>query len=89
MSAFRYKATNSTGKILTGVVEADTPADAERRIASRGLKPLEVQAAVLPKPRRLVTEAPKRRVWPWVTLGVVALVAAAFYAYLRQRGTLP
>jgi len=64
MPAFRYKATNSTKKIFTGVVEADSLDDARRRIESRGLKALEVQPAVLKKPRRLVEEAPRRRIWP-------------------------
>jgi len=83
MPAFRYKATNSTKKIFTGVVEADSLDDARRRIESRGLKALEVQPAVLKKPRRLVEEAPRRRIWPWVLVGVLALVSAGVVAYLR------
>ena len=86
MPAFRYKATNRTKKIFTGVVEAESLDDARRRIESRGLKPLEVQPAVLKKPRRLMEAVPRRQVWPWVVAGLVGLVSAAVVAYLRMNG---
>lgn len=83
MPAFRYKATNGSRKVFNGVVEADTLADAHRRLESRGLKPLQVQPAVLRKPRRLVSEAPPRRVWPWVLLALAVVGGAAAYLFTR------
>lgn len=85
MPAFRYKATNSTKKIFTGVVEAENLDDARRRIESRGLQALEVQPAVLKKPHRLVDAPRRRQIWPWVMAGVIGLISAAVVAYLRQQ----
>ena len=85
MPAFRYKATNSTKKIFTGVVEAENLDDAQRRIESRGLQSLEVQPAVLKKPHRLVDAPRRRQIWPWVIAGVIGLISAVVVAYLRQQ----
>ena len=82
MPAFRYKATNSTKKPFSGVVEADDLVDARRRIESRGLTPISLQPAVLTKPRRFVTEAPPRRSWPWLALGILLLAAAAVWLFV-------
>lgn len=71
MPNFRYKATNSTGKMMNGVIEADSADDAQRRLSGRGLKPVQVQAAVLPKPRRFRFATPQgsnRGVWVVVIL---------------------
>lgn len=81
MPHFRYKASTSAGKVHNGVVEADTLADARRRIESRGLNPIEVQPAVLPKPRPAAPAARPRGKGGLVALLLLLLVAAAFAAW--------
>ena len=82
MPVFRYKATNSTKKRFSGVVDADDLADARRRLESRGLTLISVQAAVLPMPRHVVAERAPRRWWPWLVLGLVLLAAVAGWLFM-------
>lgn len=78
MPNFRYKATNNTGKMMNGVIEADSSADAHRRLSGRGLRPVQVQTAVLPKPKKfnIATEAPSHR-GLWITLVLLVLLTGA------------
>lgn len=78
MANFRYKASNSTGKIMNGVIEADSPQDAQRRLSGRGLKPITVQVAVLPKPRRFAVAVERASGGGrWVIWAVLLLGAGA------------
>jgi len=78
MPNFRYKATNSTGKMMNGVIEADTAEDAQRRLSGRGLRPVHVQPAILPKPRTF-SYAPAEKSYRalWIVLAVLVIIGAA------------
>jgi type II secretory pathway component PulF len=82
MPNFRYKASNSAGKMMNGVIEADSPADAQRRLSGRGLRPVQVQLAVLPKPRRFAlapAEGPRWGLWLASILALLAAGGAALW----------
>jgi type II secretory pathway component PulF len=79
---YRYKAANSTGKVLNGVVEADSLQDAQHRLSGRGLRPLQIQVAKLPKPRRLVSMPEGASLaWLWLLLILVVLGAGALWYF--------
>ena len=42
MAVFEYKALNSKGDQLTGIIDADTPADARSKLRKQGIFPIEV-----------------------------------------------
>lgn len=87
MPAFRYKAKDANGKMVTGIVTADHARDAHYRIEGRGHQVIEINAAVLRKPRSQVDFVPRRSyamvakhaALPLVLLFLLAL--AAFYYF--------
>jgi len=84
MPNFRYKATNSTGKMMNGIIEAESADEAQRRLSERGLRPVRVQPAILPKPRTFSfapAEKSSRGVWVALVVLLVTGAAAALWWY--------
>ena len=82
MANYRYKALNSAGKTMNGVIEADSPAEAQRRLEGRGLRPVQVQLAVLPKQRTYSVASDQRGGagrWVLMILVVLAVLGAAVW----------